>query len=204
MGASISFQEGAHSGFMKILPVVQVGFMSKELPGMDEIADYYSCEVLFEQPQNYLLTRIVVQNIFFPLGNKFLSSMLNERLENFLMSKAKHNLATIGMRDRLKKILEDIGYQDMGREQMASYLNVSSRTLSRYLKQEGTTWRNLYTTLRMEKARNALTDSNHSIEIVAESVGFASASAFSTAFSREHGQSPCEFRQTNRQACLQY
>ncbi len=204
MGASISFQEGAHSGFMKILPIVEVGFISKELPGMDEIADYYSCEMLFEQPKNYLLTRIAVQNIFFPLGNKFLSSMLNEKLQHFLNNDVRQASAGVGMRERIKQALEEQGYLDMSREQMSDYLNVSSRTLSRYLKSEGTTWRNLYSSLRMEKARNVLIHTNKSIEIVAENVGFASASAFSNAFSRQHGQSPWEFRQSNKQVCLHY
>ena len=204
MGAAISFQEGAHSRFMSIVPVVEVGFTSAELPGMDEIADYYSCEMRIQQPSNYLLTRIVVQNIFLPLSNKFLSNMLNEKLQYFLKDDNVRLLAADGMRDRISQLLEDIGYEDMGREQMASCLNISSRTLSRYLKSEGTTWRNLYIQLRMEKARKVLIHSNQSIELVAESVGFSSASAFSNAFSREHGESPWEFRQNNKQECLQY
>lgn len=204
MGAAISFQEGAHSGFMSIVPIVEVGFTCEELPGMDEIADYYSCEMRFKQTQNYLLTKIAVQNIFLPLSNKFLSNILSDKLQHFLHSDHRSPAMGEGLREQIKQLLEDIGYEDMGREQMANRLNVSSRTLSRYLKSEGTTWRNLYTQLRMEKARKVLTNSNKSIELIAESVGFASASAFSNAFSRENGQSPWEFRQSNKQECLQY
>jgi AraC-like DNA-binding protein len=194
MGATISIQEGAVDDFLASMPIVEIGFTSEKLPGMDEIASYCGCDMRFGQSMNYMLNHVKVQNLSLPLGNTFLFKMLNQRLQRFLTDSVQAVDGRESMREQIRALLENFGYEDMGREQMARRLNVSSRTLARYLHSEGTNWRSLYTQMRMEKARQLLSETNHSIEVIAESVGFSSTSSFSSAFSRENGQSPYEFR----------
>jgi transcriptional regulator GlxA family with amidase domain len=71
---------------------------------------------------------------------------------------------------------------------------MSTRSLSRYLLREGTTWRKLYITLRMNSAKELLKNSSDNLETIAYKIGFSSASSFSYSFSREIGESPQEYR----------
>lgn len=83
---------------------------------------------------------------------------------------------------------------NLSREEAAKELNISSRTLSRYLLNEKTTWRELVAAIRIESAKQLLTSKEIPIELVAEHVGFGSSSAFSLAFRRATGTTPREFR----------
>jgi transcriptional regulator GlxA family with amidase domain len=48
--------------------------------------------------------------------------------------------------------------------------------------------------VRMNKARELLTDTNLSLSKIAEHVGYGSAMSFSLAFKREHNMTPGEYR----------
>lgn len=95
---------------------------------------------------------------------------------------------------------EQVAYQlrkskfRLSRDDVAKQLNISSRTLARYLLNEKTTWRELIANIRIDHAKQLLTSSKLPIEIVAEDVGFGSSSAFSLAFRRAAGMTPREFR----------
>ena len=95
---------------------------------------------------------------------------------------------------------EQVAYQlrkskfSLNRDEVAQQLNISSRTLARYLLNEKTTWRELIANIRIDHAKQLLTSSKLPIEIVAEDVGFGSSSAFSLAFRRAAGMTPREFR----------
>ncbi|WP_156490335.1 helix-turn-helix domain-containing protein, partial [Oleiphilus sp. HI0086] len=57
--------------------------------------------------------------------------------------------------------------------------------------------RKLSNQLRMDRAKEYLISTPEGIEQIAFKVGFSNASSFSSAFSREVGRSPLEFRLTN-------
>ncbi|NBB35153.1 AraC family transcriptional regulator ligand-binding domain-containing protein [Pseudomonas kielensis] len=79
-------------------------------------------------------------------------------------------------------------------EQIASHLNISTRTLQRQLEDEGTTFQDLLSSTRQAMASRYLLDSNISISQLADLLGYSDQSAFSRAFQRWHGQSPREWR----------
>lgn len=83
---------------------------------------------------------------------------------------------------------------DLSRDDMARRLNLSSRSLSRHLQEEGCCWRELLADYRIQRARKLLWESNGSLEQIAERVGYAGASALSNAFQRRFGLSPTRFR----------
>jgi AraC-like DNA-binding protein len=204
MGAAVAFQKSALAGFKSPVPVIEVGFMGEQLPGMSDIGECYGCEVLYNQPQNYLINEIDIRNMLLPLGNKLLSTVLAKRIQNALQRDTTDAVAHEGMKAKISAQLESTGYIDMSRDEMARQLNVSPRTLSRYLQSEGTSWRRLFAQIRMDKAKVLLTSSSDSIEVTATQLGFASASAFSTAFSRETGVSPWEFRRSQHSVFSEY
>jgi AraC-like DNA-binding protein len=80
-------------------------------------------------------------------------------------------------------------------EDLASALGVSRTTLYRSVKRHhGTSPAKLVERLRMEAACRLLLESRHSIDIVADQVGYASAFSFSAAFKRIVGERPSQFR----------
>ncbi|MGB1062504.1 MAG: helix-turn-helix domain-containing protein, partial [Ketobacter sp.] len=79
-------------------------------------------------------------------------------------------------------------------EDVAELLQVSSRTLRRNLKKQGTSYVEIVEDLRRETAISKLLNSNQSITDIAISLDFYDTSSFSKAFKRWTGQSPRAFR----------
>ena len=192
MGSSIALQKHILAGLPCL--TTEVGFSGEELPGMLQVGELYDCDVKFQQPYNYLHSDIDLLKLVFPLGNNMLSNVLLKRAGNYLYSKRGESSDKSDMHERIALLLEQAAYTNVSKEKIASKLNMSSRTLSRYLLREGTSWRDLYVKLRMDKAKDLLASSNENLDVIAFKVGFSSSSAFSTAFSRESGKSPNEYR----------
>ena len=76
----------------------------------------------------------------------------------------------------------------------AQALHMSTRTLHRMLKNEGTSFRELLDQLRKERAVALLADQRCSVAEVGFLLGFAELSSFSRAFKRWTGKSPAVFR----------
>jgi len=85
---------------------------------------------------------------------------------------------------------------------VASRLSMHRRTLDRHLQHHGLTFRTVLESVREEAARHLLNDTNQPIQQVAETLRYASAASFSTAFRRRTGMTPREFRQRTRRAWL--
>lgn len=81
---------------------------------------------------------------------------------------------------------------------MAAQENVSSRTLIRHLREEGSTYQQLLDTVREELACWLLLHTEASVEAVAESLGYEDTSNFSRTFRRWTGMTPSAFRQGGR------
>jgi len=79
-------------------------------------------------------------------------------------------------------------------ETVADRLGVSSRTLSRKLRESGTNFQSLLDEARRKLAEERLLNSRMSIQQIAETCGFSDAQNFSQAFKRWTGRSPSELR----------
>ncbi len=80
-------------------------------------------------------------------------------------------------------------------ENLASALGVSRTSLYRMVRrQHATSPARVVERLRADEARRLLTQSQYSIEVIADQVGYASAFSFSAAFKRWVGHSPSRFR----------
>lgn len=80
-------------------------------------------------------------------------------------------------------------------DDLAAVLGVSRTTLYRLVKQQhGTSPAKVVERLRMDVACGLLSTSPHTIEVVADQVGYASAFSFSAAFKRVIGESPSTYR----------
>lgn len=81
-----------------------------------------------------------------------------------------------------------------GIEQVASSLCMTSRTLSRKLAAEGTTFSDLLARVRHALALDYLRTTRLSVEDIAAALGFSDANSFRQAFRRWSGKSPTEYR----------
>ncbi len=194
MGAAIVFQDSVLQG--RSSTTVEVGFTGPEVPSMAKVGAAYGCEVKYHQRENYLDNSLRALTLVMPMGNRYLSNVLVKRLRHFFSSRPAVGSDGQKIHQDIVLLLDQVGYAEMSKEQMASLLNMSPRTLSRYLEKEGTTWRVFYNRLRMEKAQQLLCHTDSNLETIAESLGFSSASAFSSAFSRTLGKSPQQYRQS--------
>ncbi len=86
--------------------------------------------------------------------------------------------------------------------EMAKMLNLSTRTLNRYLEREGTSFRQLAGRVQFELACERLTSSAQSITEIGYSLGFRDSANFTRAFRDKAGCSPSEFRQKRRELQL--
>ncbi|MDR3418779.1 MAG: AraC family transcriptional regulator ligand-binding domain-containing protein [Nevskia sp.] len=79
-------------------------------------------------------------------------------------------------------------------EELAATLNISKRTLNRYLEREGTSFRELSCRIQHELACERLARGDMSVTQVAYSLGFTDTSNFGRAFRARAGYSPGEHR----------
>jgi AraC-like DNA-binding protein len=81
---------------------------------------------------------------------------------------------------------------------VASLYSVSRRTLYRYLKAEGRTFRQVANAIRGEIACTLLAETNLPLSQIAEVLNYSEVSAFSRAFRRWSGQPPSVWRSNHR------
>ncbi|MGH8445692.1 MAG: AraC family transcriptional regulator ligand-binding domain-containing protein [Solimonas sp.] len=82
--------------------------------------------------------------------------------------------------------------------ELASILNLSTRTLSRYLRRENTSFRDVAGQVQMALARERLAAGTASITDVAHSLGFSDSANFARAFRSKAGMSPRAYRSGQR------
>jgi AraC-like DNA-binding protein len=80
---------------------------------------------------------------------------------------------------------------------VAAELEMSSRSLGRKLRREGTSFKQILDDVRRQLAVQYVRSSNEPISAISASLGFATPSAFHRAFRRWTGQTPAKFRNCN-------
>jgi AraC-like DNA-binding protein len=122
-----------------------------------------------------------------------LSAIVRRRLEKAL---AEHDTTTaITMAARVRRILlDDLGQTVLTPAAVARALDVSTRTLSRRLAAEGTSFRQILDQARCEFAMALLHDGNLSVGDIAFFLQYSEPAAFHRSFRRWTGQTPKEFR----------
>ncbi len=79
-------------------------------------------------------------------------------------------------------------------EQLAGFVNISARTLARYLDAEGTSFRDLSLQVRMESARRLLADGDLSVTQIAYRLGYSEVASFVRSFRAQTGRTPGSIR----------
>ena len=79
-------------------------------------------------------------------------------------------------------------------EQLASFVNISPRTLARYLEAENTSFRALSLQVRTDRARQLLAEGNLSVTQIAYRLGYTDVASFVRSFREQTGRTPGSLR----------
>ena len=102
-----------------------------------------------------------------------------------------------GMKTRIREAILRHPTGFPRQEEVAARLNVTPRTMARYLQRQNTSFQELTDTLRKDMAIEYLTTTAWTIDEIADALGYSSAANFGRAFKKWTGQPPSEFRPAN-------
>jgi AraC-like DNA-binding protein len=107
---------------------------------------------------------------------------------------------TRSLRERITQLLGPLlnGGREPDLEEVAARLKLPTWTLRRKLAEEGTRFRTILNDTRRDLAMTYIRDTELAFGEIAYLLGFASAEAFQRAFKRWNGQTPGEFRRSQR------
>ncbi|ABZ77877.1 transcriptional regulator, AraC family [Shewanella halifaxensis HAW-EB4] len=164
--------------------------LSRPQPATKELKQYqalFNCPVRFEQSENAILIDkdLLLQPL--PSGDK-------RRLKQ-LMNNAKLQLEDIGDADQLKLAAARIirlrlPQTKINREQIASQLHLSGRSLQRKLLKQGMSYQGLVDNVRLEMADYWLSCSELSLSEIALELGFSDVRVFFRAYKNWSGHTP--------------
>jgi AraC-like DNA-binding protein len=152
----------------------------------------FQCPVHFNAKWNAMELHPEVASWTVAQSPDYMSKLLEEKAEQ-LLSKMSAQQSVRGQVEQALLPLLHLG--NPGADQVAAQLGISRQTLFRYLKNEGTTYRQVLEDLRHTSAISHLKSQTLSVGEIAYLLGFSDLAAFSRAFKRWTGQSPRDFRQ---------
>ncbi|WP_233243611.1 AraC family transcriptional regulator [Bacterioplanes sanyensis] len=170
----------------------QAGFQHALPAHFDEYQFVYPCRCHFEQARN---------SLFF--SQRYMAMPVvrsTAELDAFVHDSPRHLMIWAGEDDslttRVRRVLEHSAAPKLPTlEQVAVQLHMTSYTLCRKLKAEGSAYQKIKDNLRRDQAVTMLTRQNLSIADISTELGFAEPGAFSRAFKSWTGVSPLAYRQ---------
>jgi AraC-like DNA-binding protein len=158
---------------------------------LDEHRRFFACPLLFEQPlAGMLMARADLDR---PMrgADPALTALLGRQLDKLLVSLPSD--ASVSARARLL-VKDDLPSGSASIDRVARQLAMSVRTLSRRLDAEGTSFRGLLDSVRLELASAHLRDPEVELAEIAFLLGYSESSAFHRWFKRRTGRTPLEVR----------
>ena len=118
-------------------------------------------------------------------------------LQQYLLKEAEH--LHIKQSEKFVTMLRKLLYQNLTNQQFTAFkiarqLGVHERTLHRYLKHHGTTFRQELEQTRCALSKQLLSETSESVLNIALSLGYANSATFSRAFKQWFGKSPTQWR----------
>lgn len=150
---------------------------------------FYRVPVTFDAEQSALVFPIRLLERPVPGANPARRAAVEKAVANYWA------VASPNVTDQIIRILRSrVLFGDATLDEVARYLKMHPRTLSRRLRTEGTTFRELLNETHFEVARQLLAGTHIDVGGIADALGYADMSAFSHAFHRMAGASPVTWR----------
>ncbi|GAA5050291.1 helix-turn-helix domain-containing protein [Nocardia callitridis] len=183
-------QRIAREAFGVEVPVVRVVFRHHALREPGWYRETFGAQPTFGAEENLVGYETTALDMALP--------HTSERARSTCEKQCRDMLAQRRVRGGIAGSVRDLIVRDPGRlpdqVTVAAGLFVSPRTLSRWLNQEGTSYRALLDEVRQVMSEELLTHTGMTTEQVAARLGYAEAASFIRAFRRWKGCPPQEFR----------
>ena len=171
----------AHVGFTTLTPIDLVPYN-----------DYFGRSISFKCHDNYIdIDEVHLQRTIEEL-DPFLKKMMQDSV-NKMLSVAKEPQKDLSAQVKFI-IMDNLASGQLSQEDMAKKLNVSRATLQRKLSNQGTSFRQLKNEVISHIAKQSLTESDASISIVSDNLGFSESAAFIRSFNALEGMTPNAYR----------
>lgn len=151
----------------------------------------------FNAAQDKLIFRRSALSTLLITPSKASHLMMRATLDQQRRHRSAANPLTAEVKVRVREAL--MKRQSLAAEDLAASLAMSLRTLSRRLKDEGTTLPQIRSEVSMEHARALMDETDKPISWVAAHSGFTDATAFARAFKKATGLNPSEYRKKREQ-----
>lgn len=152
--------------------------------------DYFLCPALFDAPKTMMVFDAHYLNCPLPKPDPLMKGIyIKECEERINKYKTQTNIVNL-IRQHVE--LSDGEYFPL--EEFSGKIYMSPRTVRRKLKAEGTTYQDVIQAIRQEHAIHLLTDTQTSIEKIAEKTGYSNTANFYHAFKKWTGLTPGGYR----------
>lgn len=171
----LSMPEPRHAARYRELGPVPVHFQSSALPGVR------------------IMLATADLDLRLPLANERARSTAEQHCRQLM----QHVKEESSLKDWVAMMLNAaVDYQPK-LEELAGLLNIAGRTLDRYLRQEGTTFRILSLEIRNRRAQAMLGEGSLPVSQIAYRLGYSDVANFGHAFRSMNGCSPSAYRQAH-------
>lgn len=154
------------------------------------------CEWNFERDHSEFIIPNSLLSSTMPDEDPALKQLAKNECEKLLKSLPQNKAYAVMVSKILKSTLDD----PRSLKEIADCLYVSTRTLKRKLKEEGTSFTELHKQIRQSEAQQLLTRTGKSIEQIAFDLGFSSGANFISTYKRWTGESPAAYRKNKKTA----
>lgn len=155
----------------------------------------FQCELAFDRDYVEISVPNQALAINFPAANPTAHALYRNQCDQILEERARREQACSQVRQQVFDFLELFVSRFPTIGEVALTFGLSERSLRRRLADENTSYREVLDEVRSRKACALLSQSSHSIEHIAQQLGYAEAAAFIHAFQRWHKQTPAAYRQ---------
>lgn len=184
----------ARDGTGSELTPVQVCFAHSAPADVAEHLRFFRVPVRFESGANTMILSRTDADRPLRGADAALSAIVRRRLEKALAEREVDGKGPMAVRVR-RILMDDLGQTTLTPAAVARALDVSTRTLSRRLAAEGTSFRHILDQARCELAMALLHDGSLSVGDIAFFLQYSEPAAFHRSFRRWTGQTPRAFRQ---------
>ena len=158
----------------------------------EEYQRLFRTRILFNQPVNALHFKLRYLDMPIAQTTQSLKQFLRDAPENLVVIPDNDDSLTARIRTLIGT---DFRHEFPDFESVAKVMNTTPQTLRRHLKQEGTSYQEIKDNMRRDAAIYYLNRSRHSINEIAELMGFSEPSTFHRAFKKWTGLTPGAYRQ---------
>jgi len=166
-----------------------LAFTHGENKGLDEYQTFFGCDIEFGQDQNSIIFSSLLLQEALPGFDQGLATMHEQMADNQLQRLAEPDIIA-RVQERLL-----IGLVSISRDEVATQLAMSGRSLQRKLQEQGSSFQKLHDEHRHQRSLQLLANEDLSLLDISLQLGFSESSTFYRAFKRWQGVTPGEYRQ---------